>query len=143
MTEVLSCVGPVLAVGTLGTRLLNAAGAAAAAGLAGALIGWDFSDEDAEFYESEVRAGKFLVTVDRVPRSKDATAVFAHHGGSDLATGPIHEPEDREDNTSAGSGHGGTRHHTLVASRRFHRSAGGAFGVPTSRRLTDGVKYLP
>src|SRR6185436_8581511 len=54
---VIPVIGPVLAIGTLGTVLLNAAGGAAAVGLAGALVGWGIPDEDAKYYESEVQAG--------------------------------------------------------------------------------------
>src|SRR5207248_1333263 len=72
LAGVIPVVGPVLALGTLGTVLLNAAGGAAAAGLAGALIGWGIPDEDAKFYEAEVRAGRFLVTVDETGKSGDA-----------------------------------------------------------------------
>lgn len=78
-------IGPVLAIGTLGTVLLNAAGGAAAAGLAGALIGWGIPDEDAKYYESEVQAGRYLVTVESGDRT-DAPVVYVRHGGYDRAS---------------------------------------------------------
>jgi hypothetical protein len=63
LAGVIPVIGPVLAIGTLGTILVNAAGGAAAASLAGALAGWGFSNDEAEYYEREVNAGKHLVTV--------------------------------------------------------------------------------
>ena len=78
-------VGPVLAVGTLGTVLLNAAGGAAIAGIAGALIGWGIPEEEANWYEAEVKAGRFLVTVDAGNRKDEAWAIIHRHGGYDRA----------------------------------------------------------
>ena len=88
LAGVIPVIGPVLAIGTLGTILLNAAGGAAAASLAGALIGWGIPDEDAKYYESEVKAGNFLVTVDRKDHSDDVRTVFARNGGYDRSTTP-------------------------------------------------------
>ena len=80
-------VGPVLAIGTLGTILLNAAGGAAIAGIAGALIGWGIPEEDARYYESEVNAGRYLVTVE-CGQGDDARDLLYRHGGYDRATAP-------------------------------------------------------
>ena len=82
---VIPVIGPVLAIGTLGTILLNAAGGAAAAGLAGALIGWGISDEDAKYYEGEVKAGRYLVTVE-CGQGDDARDLLTRHGGYDRST---------------------------------------------------------
>lgn len=79
----LTPIGPVLALGTLGTILVNAAGGAAIAGLAGALIGWGIPEEDAEFYETEVKAGRYLVTVEAGEREAEARSVLRGHGGFD------------------------------------------------------------
>jgi hypothetical protein len=81
---VIPVVGPVLAVGTLGTILLNAAGGAALAGIAGALIGLGIPEEDARFYEDEVKAGKHLVTVE-CGYGQDARDIVTRHGGYDRA----------------------------------------------------------
>lgn len=59
LAGVIPVIGPVLALGTLGTVLVNAAGGAAIAGVAGALIGWGIPEEDAKYYESEVSAGRY------------------------------------------------------------------------------------
>src|SRR5262245_60140008 len=45
LAGVIPVIGPVLALGTLGTVLVNAAGGAAIVGLAGALIGWGIPEE--------------------------------------------------------------------------------------------------
>jgi len=84
---VIPVIGPVLAIGTLGTVLLNAAGGAAIAGLAGALVGWGIPDEDAKYYEGEVNSGRYLVTVNCGSRT-DARDVLVRHGGYDRATAP-------------------------------------------------------
>lgn len=88
MAGVIPVIGPVLALGTLGTILVNAAGGAALAGIAGALIGWGVEEEDAKYYESQVSAGRFLVTVDAGDRSDEAYGVFTRHGGYDRANAP-------------------------------------------------------
>ena len=81
---IIPVIGPVLAIGTLGTILINAAGGAAIATVAGALVGWGVSEEDAEYYEGEVKAGRYLVTVDRGTRSEDAPrTILTRHGGYD------------------------------------------------------------
>jgi hypothetical protein len=74
-------IGPVLAVGTLGTILLNAAGGAAIAGLVGALVGLGIPEEDAQYYESEVHGGRFLVTVDAGNRQTEAWTILHRAGG--------------------------------------------------------------
>jgi uncharacterized protein (TIGR02271 family) len=83
LAGVIPVVGPVLAVGTLGTILLNAAGGAAIAGIAGALIGYGIPEEDAEYYESEVKAGRFLVTVEANGREAEARSIMNRTGGYD------------------------------------------------------------
>lgn len=86
LTGTIPVLGPVLAIGTLGTILLNAAGGAAILGLVGALVGLGIPEDDAKYYESEVQAGRFLVTVDRGTRSDDPRSVFTRHGGYDRAS---------------------------------------------------------
>jgi hypothetical protein len=88
LAGVIPVIGPVLAIGTLGTVLLNAAGGAAIAGIAGALIGWGIPEEDAKYYEGEVKAGRYLVTVDAGDRRDDAWGIYTRHGGYDRRTGP-------------------------------------------------------
>jgi hypothetical protein len=80
---VIPVIGPVLAVGPLAAALISAAGGAAVAGIAGALIGWGIPEEDAKYYEGEVKAGRYLVTVDRDDRMDDTRGTFTRHGGYD------------------------------------------------------------
>jgi uncharacterized protein (TIGR02271 family) len=80
---VIPVIGPVLALGTLGTVLVNAAGGAAIAGITGALIGWGIPEEDAEFYEKEVEAGRYLVTVEANGRAVEAREIMHRRGGFD------------------------------------------------------------
>jgi len=85
MAGVIPVVGPVLALGTLGTILVNAAGGAAIAGLTGALIGWGIPEEDAAFYENEVKSGRYLVTVEANGRALEAREALHKRGGYDRA----------------------------------------------------------
>jgi uncharacterized protein (TIGR02271 family) len=84
---VIPVIGPILAVGPLAAALISAVGGAAAAGIAGALIGWGIPEEDAKYYEGEVKAGRFLVTVDRgTQKTDDTREIFSRHGGYDRTT---------------------------------------------------------
>lgn len=85
LAGVIPVIGPIVALGTLGTVLLNAAGGAAAVGIVGALVGWGIPEEDAKYYETEVNAGRFVVTVDTGDRG-DAREVLTRHGGYDRST---------------------------------------------------------
>jgi uncharacterized protein (TIGR02271 family) len=85
LAGVIPVIGPVLALGTLGTILVNAAGGAALVGLAGALVGWGIPEEDASYYEGEVQSGRFLVTVEANGREADARAILHRRGGYDRA----------------------------------------------------------
>jgi len=102
LAGVIPVIGPVLAIGTLGTILLNAAGGAAIAGVAGALIGWGIPEEEAEYYEGEVKAGRFLVTVDAEGREAEARSILHKLGGFDR-TGWSAVRADRENTLAEGS----------------------------------------
>jgi uncharacterized protein (TIGR02271 family) len=78
---VIPVIGPILAVGPLAAALISAVGGAAAAGLAGALIGWGVPEEEAKYYEGEVKAGRYLVTVRADGRCDEAWAVLRRCGG--------------------------------------------------------------
>ena len=84
-------IGPVLAVGTLGTILLNAAAGAAVVGIVGALVGLGIPEEDAKFYEAELRGGRFLVSVEAGDREAEAWAILRRMGGYNR-TMPFSEP---------------------------------------------------
>lgn len=85
---VIPVIGPVIAVGTLGTILVNAAGGAAVAGIAGALIGWGIPDEEAEYFEEQVKAGRYLVTVE-CGYGDDARDILSREGGFSRFSGPM------------------------------------------------------
>jgi uncharacterized protein (TIGR02271 family) len=82
---VIPVIGPILADGPSAAALISAAGGAAAGGIAGALIGWGIPEEDARYYEGEVNAGRYVVTVTG-DRPAEARALFTQHGGYDRAT---------------------------------------------------------
>ena len=84
---VIPVIGPVLAIGTLGTVLLNAAGGAVIAGLAGALIGWGIPEDRAKLYESGIKEGGTVLGVK--PRSTEDADFFEGdwkntHGGQHI-----------------------------------------------------------
>jgi hypothetical protein len=85
-------IGPVLAVGTLGTILLNAAGGAAILGLVGALVGLGIPEDEAQYYESEVHGGRFLVTVDAGNRQTEAWGILHRSGGYNRTNPPLVAP---------------------------------------------------
>jgi len=84
---VIPVIGPVLAMGPLAAALISAVGGAAAAGVTGALIGWGIPEEDARYYEGEVKAGRYLVTVD-CGQGQDAWDLISRHGGYDRRSAP-------------------------------------------------------
>jgi uncharacterized protein (TIGR02271 family) len=81
---VIPVVGPVIAGGTLGVILSNAAAGAAVAGLAGALIGYGIPEEEAKYYHSEFEAGRTIVTVQANGRYDEAYTILRRHGGYDM-----------------------------------------------------------
>jgi hypothetical protein len=85
-------IGPVLAIGTLGTILLNAAGGAALLGLVGALVGLGIPEDDARYYETEVHGGRFLVTVEAGNRRTEAWDILFRAGGYNRTTPPLTAP---------------------------------------------------
>jgi len=82
---IIPVIGPILALGTLGTVLANAAGGAAIIGLTGALVGWGIPEEDAEYYENEVKSGRYLVTVEANDKALEAREALHRRGGYDRA----------------------------------------------------------
>ena len=85
-------IGPVLAIGTLGTILLNAAGGAAIAGVVGALVGLGIPEDEAKYYETEVHGGRFLVTVEAENRQSEAWSILHRAGGYNRTTPSVNPP---------------------------------------------------
>ena len=82
----LSPVGPLIAGGAL-VALIASAGAGATVGtLVGGLIGLGVPEDDAEYYEGEVDAGRYVVTVDAGARSTEVQSMFRRHDGYDRST---------------------------------------------------------
>jgi hypothetical protein len=85
-------IGPVFALGAMGTILLNAAGGAAILSIVGALVGLGIPEDDAKYYEGEVHGGRFLVTVDADNRTSEAWAVLHRSGGYNRTNPPLNVP---------------------------------------------------
>lgn len=84
-------IGPAIAGGTLAAILSSAAAGAAAAGVAGGLIGLGISKDEAEFYDSEYREGKTLVTATAMGREEEVRQVFQEWGAYDMHSQPTSE----------------------------------------------------
>jgi uncharacterized protein (TIGR02271 family) len=85
---VIPVIGPILAVGPLAAALLTAVGGAAAGGLVGALVGLGIPEHEAKFYEGEVKAGRYLVTVNAANRYDEAWKVLHGLGAYNHETAP-------------------------------------------------------
>jgi len=86
LAGVVPVIGPAIVAGTLGTIITNAVAGAAVAGLVGALIGFGIPEEDARYYEGEVKAGRYLVTVEADDRAAEAWAILDRNGGYNRAS---------------------------------------------------------
>jgi hypothetical protein len=82
VANLIPAVGPAIAAGTFAALASSAAAGAATLGVAGALIGWGMSSEDASYYESEVKSGRILLTVHAEGRRDEAEAIIRRNGGS-------------------------------------------------------------
>ncbi|MDB5384683.1 MAG: hypothetical protein JWM11_329 [Planctomycetaceae bacterium] len=82
LSGVIPVIGPALFAGTLGVLASNAAGGAAVAGIAGALTGWGISGEHVQHYESELAAGRTVVTVASSDHCDEARAILKRFGAT-------------------------------------------------------------
>ncbi len=82
---ILPAIGPAIAGGTLAAVLSSAAAGAAAAGLTGTLVGLGIPKEEAEYYESELRTGRIILTVRPEGRNTEAMAIMRRFGGYDAS----------------------------------------------------------
>jgi uncharacterized protein (TIGR02271 family) len=76
-------IGPAIAGGIFASILASAAGGAAVAGIAGALIGLGIPRDEASYYEEEFKAGRTLVTVKAESRYAEARDILRRHGAYD------------------------------------------------------------
>jgi hypothetical protein len=82
-------IGPILLGGAFVAWLATAGAGAATGAVVGALVGLGVSEDDAGWYEEQVKHGRTLVTVHETDeRSEDARSIIRHHGGE------IHEPSE-------------------------------------------------
>lgn len=84
----LAPIGPVVAGGALAAIAATAAAGAAAGGLLGLLVGMGFTEEEARYYEGELRAGRTLVTVRADERYEEAVAILRRCGAREPADVP-------------------------------------------------------
>lgn len=82
-TALIPGVGPVISLGTLAATVFGVAAGAAGGGLVGTLIGLDFPEEEARFYEQELKAGRILVGVKAEDRESEAEAIMRRYGAYD------------------------------------------------------------
>jgi uncharacterized protein (TIGR02271 family) len=74
-------IGPIIAGGALASTLAGAGIGAAAGGLIGALVGMGIPEEDARYYETGLREGGILVTVEAGAAAADARRILLDAGG--------------------------------------------------------------
>jgi len=118
----LPAIGPVIAGGIFASILASAAGGAAVGGLVGALVGLGIPEEEAEFYESEVKAGRTIVSVKSGDREELAREIIArHHGFEGRDSMPSHA-------TSAASARG------AIPTHRFSNPP----KMPESKTMREG-----
>jgi hypothetical protein len=86
LAGVIPVIGPAIAAGTLGIILTNAAAGAAIAGLVGALVGMGIPEDEAKYYEGEVKAGRYIVTVKDDARCGEAWDILRQNGAVARAT---------------------------------------------------------
>jgi hypothetical protein len=90
-------IGPILAAGLLAGVLGGGAVGAWGGGLIGALVGLALPQEEAQYYEEELRAGRTLVLVQAGERYPEAMDILSRCGGSYV------EPFTDHNNTTAQS----------------------------------------
>jgi len=84
-------VGPIIAGGALASTLAGAGIGAAAGGLLGALVGMGVPEEDARYFETGLRSGGVLVTVNAGSRAEEARQIIRGRGGELEARGAAYE----------------------------------------------------
>jgi len=75
-------IGPIIAGGALASTLAGAGIGAAAGGLIGALVGMGIPEEDARYYDSGLREGGILVTVDAGADAERARRILLDAGAT-------------------------------------------------------------
>src|SRR5262249_45453259 len=89
-------VGPVLSIGTLAGAMFGVAAGAAGGSLVGALIGMDFPEEEARYYEQQLKAGRVLVGVNAGDRNAEVMAILRRNGAVDADNLPNAQTESAQ-----------------------------------------------
>jgi hypothetical protein len=77
-------VGPFIAAGAFATALGGAAVGAGVGAVAGALVGMGIPEDEARYYEQEVRGGRTLLAVQAGTRVDEADELLHRYGASDV-----------------------------------------------------------
>lgn len=131
LAGVIPVIGPAIAGGTLGILLSNAAAGAGIAGVAGALIGAGIPEEEAGYYENELKTGRTLVTVKADGRISEASSILRSHGAYDMQT-----------QGGMASTSGMASSHTSATSASSHEAAGTTPGSTTHRTSASGQERM-
>jgi uncharacterized protein (TIGR02271 family) len=127
LAGVIPVIGPVIAGGALATILANAAGGAVIGGLVGSLAGLGIPEEEARYYEEEVKSGRYLVTV-KDGRAGEAEAILCKHNAYDFhrrqesAVSMARKADSREALTDARSVTGGEKLQLAEEELRAHKT---------------------
>src|SRR5205085_7687837 len=97
-------VGPLLAAGALGAALTGAAIGAGVGAIAGALVGMGIPEDEAKYYEGEVRVGRTLVTVQATGWYEEARDIMRDHGAYDIEDRGTDRAPTRSMAASSGAG---------------------------------------
>jgi hypothetical protein len=79
-------VGPFLTAGTLASIAFGTVAGAAGGALVGALVGLGIPEEEAIYYSTELRRGRYLVTVNAGDRYDEACSLLQRFRGYDYAS---------------------------------------------------------
>lgn len=82
----LPAIGPVIAGGLLASVLASAAGTAAVGSIVGALIGMGVPEDEANYYDTEFKAGRTIVTVRPEERHDEALTILRTYAGYEMGT---------------------------------------------------------
>lgn len=139
---VLPAIGPAIAGGTLAIVLSSAAAGAAAAGLTGTLVGLGIPKEEAEYYESELKSGRIILTVQPEGRNSEAMTILRRFGGYDASTqGETWRVEAASPSSPAASHISPTRNvHVPVSSQEVGRDVASSDKVAG---VTPGSPAIP
>jgi uncharacterized protein (TIGR02271 family) len=98
--------GPFIAAGALATTLGGAAIGAGVGAIAGALVGMGVPEDEAKYYEGEVRGGRTLLTVRADGRYDEARGILRNQGAYDIQDRdtPPGGSEDRAASAGAAAG---------------------------------------